>query len=386
MYLIPIIAKSIIQRAVYSTITSQVMFDITSEFLPKDLEAFIDANIVEQFTRVMQWDTTTVTTAEYAFSRGFGKHVFMLNKIPVVFTVGPRADETGKVVSRYDRLYTFSVPRCFKNQLLELIGWYVVVREDLATIQNIRAQNYNKATINPKYADEEQFCTEDVYQRIDEIFSRMGDKSWYEKMGKAHKESILLYGPPGTAKSTLLRHFVSKYQYDTLVLKPEDYNNHLVTYLGKNSDKPIVLLFEEIDACKALCKQVEGETSFEEMSSFNHSDFINWLNGLTPLDNIIVVMTTNNKSKLLSKVIRNGRVDRKILVNYLSVDHLCKFIGDKWRKEIESYEMGRITVSMIPELREAQSVEEFHELVRVLSDEETYAEETDTIKKTPTAA
>lgn len=219
--------------------------------------------------------------------------------------------------------------------------------------------------LSPKYGEREQFVRARDYKLVDDAIQNMlkGPEEYF-KRGKEFKETILLYGPPGTAKSTMIRHFAAKYQCDMVITKPEKV---LSLSLNRPDDsKPYFVLFEDFDSTKFLTKEGDNSLMSDIGEGADYGTFINWLEGIEPLNNVIVFMTTNHLEKIIESVYRSGRVTRKIEMLPLTNQEIGDFIDPKWKDHIETLDKGALKITMIPDLREVQSVENFNEVVTAL--------------------
>lgn len=149
------------------------------------------------------------------------------------------------------------------------------------------------------------------------------DKFWdskekYAQLGLTHNRGILLYGPPGTGKSICLQ------QVANLMAKRGD-----VVFFVKNASSII-------DALKAF-REVEPDrkvvVAFEEADEFcdgyNERDMLRVMDGDAKIAGVLFLATTNYIERLPPRMLRPGRFDRKVFVDYPDYDSRFAYLDNK---------------------------------------------------------
>lgn len=147
-----------------------------------------------------------------------------------------------------------------------------------------------------------------VMREVERFWDR---RQHYQKYGVPHKRGILLYGPPGSGKSTTIREvardIISRGGIVTFMPPPDLFTYGLAAMRQIQAEIPIVVVMEDLE---------------DILSNFEESDVINMLDGLGALDRVLFLATTNNLDKLPQRVQnRPSRFDRKIKVDYPSPEH-----------------------------------------------------------------
>ncbi|KAK4057294.1 Complex III assembly protein translocase and chaperone [Microbotryomycetes sp. JL221] len=156
----------------------------------------------------------------------------------------------------------------------------------------------------------------DIKQRIvDDVEKFMKRGRWYFDRGIPYRRGYLLYGPPGSGKSSFIQALAGSLEYNICVLNlserglTDDKLNHLLA----NAPERSIVLLEDVDAAFAG-RQQSGEQGFSGNVTF--SGLLNALDGVaSSTSQRIMFMTTNHIERLDPALIRPGRVDLKELID-----------------------------------------------------------------------
>ncbi|KAE8788998.1 cell Division Protein AAA ATPase family protein [Hordeum vulgare] len=178
---------------------------------------------------------------------------------------------------------------------------------------------------------------------IDDLEMFRDGKDYYASVGKAWKRGYLLFGPPGTGKSTMIAAMAKYLDYDVydLELTSVKNNTELRRLFIETKGKSIIVV-EDIDCSIDLTgkrkkkkkkaskkKKEEGGdkkkktppapgAGKDEENKVTLSGLLNFIDGLWSAcgGERIIVFTTNHKEKLDPALIRRGRMDVHIEMSY----------------------------------------------------------------------
>jgi len=156
-------------------------------------------------------------------------------------------------------------------------------------------------------------------------------KEFYRRVGKAWKRGYLLFGPPGTGKSSLIAAMANYLNFDVYDLELTDIrsNSELRNLLISTANRSI-LVVEDID-CSIELQDRKGaavaKAKARAMDPFGYeqgsnrvtlSGLLNFIDGLWSScgDERIIVFTTNHKERLDPALLRPGRMDVHIHMSY----------------------------------------------------------------------
>lgn len=134
-------------------------------------------------------------------------------------------------------------------------------------------------------------------EKIEKFLSSEND---YIKKGIPYSMGILLHGPPGTGKSSLIHAIASQYNKNIYYSKSGKLDR-----VGEVVDEGGILVLEDIDASKIKHNREDGSPT--DTTSF--SDILNVLDGTLTPHGLITIATTNHITNLDPALVRHGRFD-----------------------------------------------------------------------------
>ncbi|KAK6462791.1 mitochondrial chaperone BCS1 [Scheffersomyces coipomensis] len=149
---------------------------------------------------------------------------------------------------------------------------------------------------------------------VDDVKDFLISGDWYHKRGIPYRRGYLLYGPPGSGKTSFIQALAGELDYNICILNLSEANltddrlNHLMNHIPERS----ILLLEDIDA--AFNKREQSEDK-GYTSGVTFSGLLNALDGVASAEECITFMTTNHPEKLDPALLRPGRVDFKVLID-----------------------------------------------------------------------
>jgi GTPase SAR1 family protein len=171
----------------------------------------------------------------------------------------------------------------FKNVKTIASGLYSIIYNDMS--------GYGLTTMT--YKSEEFLSLPSLPHKgiISELQKFWDNKHKFEKYNLNPKRGIILHGTPGCGKSSLLYLLIEelKKQNGISILFDSPQNWVEIAKLVRKVEKhrPILCIIEDID----LIIQKHGE-----------EDFLNFLDGLNSIDNIVYVATTNNLKSIPDRI------------------------------------------------------------------------------------
>jgi len=142
---------------------------------------------------------------------------------------------------------------------------------------------------------------------LKDIRKFIDSEEWYLERGVPYRRGYLLYGEPGTGKSSVVHAIASELKRDIYIMKLEATRDIIeLTRAMSNVPHEAILLLEDID-----CVVPKREHSKED-NAISMASLLNILDGICASEGRLLFMTTNHADKLDPALIRAGRVDRRI--------------------------------------------------------------------------
>lgn len=202
----------------------------------------------------------------------------------------------------------------FRN---DFVNWETKRANDVLEVRVIGGEDYIYSQTN-KWSD--LYLPASLKREIKvSIESFLTAKSKYEKNNLPWKRGVLLYGPQGNGKTTLIHTLISEYDLKPVTVSDIDDNilSEAFTYAEDNS--PSLFFIEDIDGVFK-----DGMVSPRR--------FLNMIDGLKAIDGVILVLTTNFPKKLPRNLVdRRSRIDRLWEIPFPDKDMSFKFLR-KWFK------------------------------------------------------
>lgn len=160
---------------------------------------------------------------------------------------------------------------------------------------------------------------------LQDIDHFLESEQFYLDHGMPWHRGYLLYGPPGTGKSSVTEAIATHTTCSIALLSLATVESDSVLYdLVSEVPKNSVLVIEDVDTVKSSEKRKEeDESKSSQNAGVTLGGLLNVLDGLMTPHGLIVIMTTNHRDKLDPALIRSGRVDYEVHLDYMSQEQFA---------------------------------------------------------------
>ncbi|KAG0045446.1 hypothetical protein BGZ83_009345 [Gryganskiella cystojenkinii] len=133
----------------------------------------------------------------------------------------------------------------------------------------------------------------------------LASESWYAERGLPFRRGLLLYGSPGTGKTSFIHALAGELGLNIYVvnLSSKTLTDDTLTELVSETPSRCLLLIEDVDAAFVQ------RTSKDAAAGITFSGLLNSVDGVSAQEGRILCMTTNHLDRLDEALIRPGRVD-----------------------------------------------------------------------------
>ena len=193
------------------------------------------------------------------------------------------------------------------------------------------AEWYKISTL-PLELDTSYVITSPDLKAIDsEVKTWLKSKNYYKSRGIPYRRGWLLQGPPGTGKTSFVKYLAKKYGLNIIICNKKALtgDNAYIRFHSSKLNKSI-LLFEDIDCIMSGRKLGDD---FDKDNVMDYATFINILDGLPPLENVLLFFTANDPSKLDAALLRPGRIDKIVELGYTNSEARLEMAKKFWPKE-----------------------------------------------------
>jgi len=271
-------------------------------------------------------------------SIGYGKQMFWMKGIPVFIEL---EKEDTKSEQEQDKI-TLTIPGR-SHKLFNYL--FKEINKDITLIDELVIYKYNdwwERIENQRKRSLDSVCIKDdiketIVKHIENFKAR---KDWYLEKGIPYQTGILFYGPPGTGKTSIIKALASEFNMPLYILSTGEMDKaeKAFTKLPLNS----IIVIEDIDTSLVVKsrepsepeKQNQKDDLLNLISTDTLGDLLNAVDGICANEGRILFITTNHPEKIDPALLRPGRIDLKVNLDYADEEVLNKFINKFYDRDI----------------------------------------------------
>lgn len=266
------------------------------------------------------------------YGPGDGRHFFFANGRLFWFFKEELPSTSGDKVKHRITIYTFGRKHAPIQKLIESFEYV----QDPQTIGiYMYNQGWSRVADMPKRSFETVVIDEEQKNHMLERTNWfVNNKQWYRDKGLAYKLTNLFHGKPGTGKTALSKALSSHFARSLYVLDLSAMSNSRLIEAVSTIPPQSNLLIEDIDASTPAVKDREHggsdtikDVMDEAMTGLTLSGVLNVLDGVIPLEDVIVYLSTNHPELLDPALTRKSRIDHMYEIGYMKTKEIYKYIS-----------------------------------------------------------
>lgn len=169
---------------------------------------------------------------------------------------------------------------------------------------------------------------------IDLVDKFVQNASLYREHGIHYKMGILLYGPPGSGKSTIARAIATYLDWSIYVINSKSNIN------PESISNEKVVIIEDID-----CFVGDREVISDDKKNTSMDILLNFLDGTSSPNQCIIIATTNYIDRVDKAILRPGRFDFKFKVDYIDKEQ-AKQVCDRYQVDYDILDSFTFPISV----------------------------------------
>ena len=168
----------------------------------------------------------------------------------------------------------------------------------------------------------------------------LGSQEWYVGRGIPYRRGYLLFGPPGSGKSSFIHALAGELDFNVAMINlsemgmTDDKLAYLLTKLPKRS----LLVLEDADA--AFVNRKQRQADGYSGATVTYSGLLNALDGIAAGEERIAFLTTNHIDRLDPALIRPGRVDMMMRIGE-ATRHQAAQMWDRFYGDVDKDHSAR---------------------------------------------
>lgn len=319
---IPVKIFKIVKRQLTTTLVINNNDEIYYDFLH-----WISTTNLRSFVRTLNINNGSVWgTGNANISVGYGINIFFFNK-RVFFINRIQLEANNTVRSKEQIIITFvgrnhkifiNLLNAIKHIRIDKSKTDIMVFRDGYWRTQARQFKRDLSTVVIKK------CTQDkIINHIDKFNS---SRDWYVQHGIPYRTGILLKGPPGTGKTSLIKALCSKYDKPLYMLNVISISDQELLEALSSIPEGSIIAIEDIDVVSFNRDISDKDEDDKVIKQITLSGLLNALDGAASNENRILIATTNHPDKLDPALIRDGRFDIKEDIGYMTNETFRRYL------------------------------------------------------------
>ncbi len=188
-----------------------------------------------------------------------------------------------------------------------------------------KAKRFNKDTSKITFKD--VAGVEEAKKELEEVVDFLKNSEKYIKLGARIPKGVILVGPAGSGKTLLAKAVAGEANVPFFSIAGSEFMEMLVgigaarvrdLFSTAKQNAPAIIFIDEIDAIGRARSQGVMQSHDEREQTLNQ--ILVEMDGFNPNEKVIVIAATNRGDLLDTALLRPGRFDRRVMVDYPDVE------------------------------------------------------------------
>lgn len=306
MYVLRAVPESIADILGKTLWTTVFVESLSNEY--RDVDAFIERRRLNFFSRSLEIKDGSLKTG---FGGGWGRYagvLFKYSKTKSTQQVAPFETITVSFLTRDRNLVERFMQDCRPEEHKNAI--YVSMYAAGGFSGGLRRRKRGLDTVFVDAAIKDR-----LVRRLNWF---LGAEEWHSTRGVPWKLGMILHGPPGTGKTSLIHALASEFGFDIKYIK----SLHGLGAAFLSGTRNDLFVIEDIDTiASGLRRDAAGDKGAADDRGFSGAplhEILNAMDGMQTPDGLKFIVTTNHIDRLDPAIIRPGRIDDVIEIGPLS--------------------------------------------------------------------
>ncbi len=221
--------------------------------------------------------------------------------------------------------------------LLFVFFWFIFrqargAQDSVFSFGQSKAKRFNKETSKITFKD--VAGVEEAKKELEEVVDFLKNPDKYRKLGARPPKGVMLVGPAGTGKTLLAKAVAGEASVPFFSIAGSEFMEMLVgigaarardLFANAKQNAPSIIFIDEIDAIGRA--RSTGVMSSHDEREQTLNQILVEMDGFTPNEQVVVIAATNRGDLLDPALLRPGRFDRRILVDYPDVEGRAAIIS-----------------------------------------------------------
>ncbi len=221
--------------------------------------------------------------------------------------------------------------------LLFVFFWFIFrqargAQDSVFSFGQSKAKRFNKETSKITFKD--VAGVEEAKKELEEVVDFLKNPGKYRKLGARPPKGVMLVGPAGTGKTLLAKAVAGEASVPFFSIAGSEFMEMLVgigaarardLFANAKQNAPAIIFIDEIDAIGRA--RSTGVMSSHDEREQTLNQILVEMDGFTPNEQVVVIAATNRGDLLDPALLRPGRFDRRILVDYPDVEGRASIIS-----------------------------------------------------------